>query len=139
MTLLLTGSDVKRVLDMKSSMDIVERAFAELHDGTAVMPPRTPVQVPEHDGVSLFMPAFIKEMHAFGAKIVSVFGNNPKHFDLPAVLGVIVLLDQRNGAPLAIMDGGYLTAMRTGAVTGIATAHMASPNARLGALLGTGV
>ncbi|MHC5115179.1 MAG: ornithine cyclodeaminase family protein [Planctomycetota bacterium] len=138
MTLLLTGSDVKSVLDMKSTMDIVERAFAELHDGTAVMPPRTPVQVPEHDGVSLFMPAFVKEMHAFGAKIVSVFKHNPKRYGLPTVLGVIVLLDDRTGEPLAIVDGGHLTAMRTGSVSGIATKHMARPEAHVGAILGTG-
>jgi alanine dehydrogenase len=139
MALLLTKSDVMSVLDMRAAMEIVEKAFVELHQGSVIMPPRTPIRIEERGGVSLFMPAFLREMGAFGAKIVSVFGNNPKHFDLPAVLGVIVLLDQRNGAPLSIMDGGYLTAMRTGAVTGIATAHMASPDARLGALLGTGV
>ncbi|MCP3904994.1 MAG: ornithine cyclodeaminase family protein [Planctomycetes bacterium] len=139
MTLLLTGSDVKNVLDMKSTMDIVEKAFAELHNGTAVMPPRTPVPVPEHEGVSLFMPAFIKDMRAFGAKIVSVFKNNPKKYDLPTVLGVIVLLDDRTGEPLAIVDGGHLTAMRTGSVSGIATKHMAKPDAHVGAIIGTGM
>jgi len=138
MTLLLTGSDVKSVLDMKSTMEIVEQAFAELHRGTAVMPPRTVVPLPEHEGVSLFMPAFIKDMRAFGAKIVSVFKHNPKRYGLPTVLGVIVLLDDRTGEPLAIVDGGYLTAMRTGSVSGIATKHMARRDAHVGAILGTG-
>jgi ornithine cyclodeaminase/alanine dehydrogenase len=139
MALLLTKSDVMSVLDMRGTMDVVEKAFAELHRGTVTMPPRTPIRVADHGGVSLFMPAFIQEMGAIGAKIVSVFGNNPKDFDLPAVLGVIVLLDQRTGDPIAIMDGGHLTAMRTGAVSGIATKHMANPDARRGAILGAGV
>jgi ornithine cyclodeaminase/alanine dehydrogenase len=103
------------------------------------MPPRTPIRVEERGGVSRFMPAFIEGTGAFGAKIVSVFGKNPKDFDLPAVLGMIVLLDPRTGAPVAIVDGGHLTAMRTGAVSGIATRHMANPDARRGAILGTGV
>jgi alanine dehydrogenase len=139
MTLLLTQADVMNVLTMRDTMDVVERAFAELHRRTVAMPPRTPIRVEEPGGVSLFMPAHIREMGAFGAKIVSVFGRNPKDFDLPAVLGVIVLLDERTGAPIAIMDGGHLTAMRTGAVAGVATKHMANPDATRGAILGAGV
>jgi ornithine cyclodeaminase/alanine dehydrogenase-like protein (mu-crystallin family) len=139
MALLLTASDVRSVLDMKSTMEIVEQAFAELHRGSAVMPARTPVRVPEREGVALFMPAFIKDMGAFGAKIVTVFKHNPRDFDLPTVLGVIVLLDDKTGAPIAVVDAGYLTAMRTGSVSGIATKHMANPGARIGAILGTGV
>jgi alanine dehydrogenase len=139
MALLLTKSDVMNVLDMKSTMEIVEKAFAELHRGSANMPQRTPIQIPDHEGLALFMPAFIADMGALGAKVVTVYKNNPRDHDLPTVLGVIILLNKETGEPIAMMDGGYLTAMRTGAVGGIATKYMANPDASIGAILGTGV
>ncbi len=139
MAILLTKSDVMKVLDMKSTMDVVEKAFAEFQKGSANMPARTPIPVPDDSGVALFMPAFIKDMGALGAKIVTVYPKNPKEFDLPTVLGVIILLNKQTGAPMAIMDGGFLTAMRTGAVSGIATKYMANPDAKIGAILGSGV
>jgi alanine dehydrogenase len=139
MAILLTKSDVMRVLDMKSTMDIVERAFAELHRGSATMPARTPIKVPDHHGLALFMPAFIEDMGALGAKIVTVYPDNPGKYDMPTVLGVIILLDQKTGEPVAMMDGGFLTAMRTGAVSGIATKYMARKDAKVGAIIGSGV
>ncbi len=139
MAILLTKSDVQNVLDMKSTIEIVERSFLELHAGSAMMPQRTPIPVPDQSGLALFMPAFIKDMGALGAKIVTVYGRNPKEYDLPAVLGVIVLLDKKTGEPMAIMDGGFLTAMRTGAVSGIATKYMANTDAKVGVIIGSGV
>ncbi|UCD74558.1 MAG: hypothetical protein JSV91_12310 [Phycisphaerales bacterium] len=139
MAILLTKSDVMKVLDMKSTMDIVERAFAELHGGSALMPQRTPIPVPDHHGLALFMPALIKEMGALGAKVVTVYPDNPPKYGLPTVLGVIILLDVQTGEPIAMMDGGFLTAMRTGSVSGIATKYMANPDAKIGAILGSGV
>ncbi len=139
MALLLTKSDVMRVLDMKSTMAIVEKAFAEFAQGSVDMPARTPIAVPAEHGLALFMPAMIRGMGALGAKIVTVYPKNPKQYALPTVLGMIVLLDPKTGAPIALMDGGFLTAMRTGSVSGIATKHMANPDAKIGAILGAGV
>lgn len=139
MAILLTKSDVMNVLDMKSTMEIVEKAFAELHAGSALMPQRTPIPVPDHHGLALFMPALIKDMGALGAKVVTVYPDNPGKYDLPTVLGVIILLDVTTGEPIALMDGGFLTAMRTGAVSGIATKYMANPDAKIGAIIGSGV
>ncbi len=139
MALLLTQSDVIRVLDMKSTMNIVEKAFAEYHSGSAMMPARTPIPVPDHKGVALFMPAMIKEMGALGSKIVTVYPDNPSKYGVATVLGVIILLNPKTGAPIAMMDGGFLTAMRTGSVSGIATKYMANPDAKVGAILGSGV
>jgi ornithine cyclodeaminase/alanine dehydrogenase len=139
MAILLTKADVQKVLDMKSTMEAVENAFLELHRGSADMPQRTPIFVPEHEGVALFMPAHVHEMGALGSKLVTVFKNNPSQHDLPTVMGVIVLLDTKTGEPLAVMDGGFLTAMRTGAVSGIATKYMAKADASVGAIIGTGI
>jgi ornithine cyclodeaminase/alanine dehydrogenase len=139
MAVLLSKSDVMSVLDMKSTMDIVEKAFAELFEGSANMPQRTPIPVAEYDGVALFMPAYMKKLGALGAKIVTVFKQNMPKFELPTVLGVIVVLDEKTGNAEAIMDGGFITAMRTGAVSGIATKYMVNPEAKVAAILGSGI
>ncbi len=139
MAILLNKSDVMKALDMKSAMEIIEKAFAELYEGSANMPQRTPIPVPDEEGVALFMPAFMKRLGALGAKIVTVYKNNPAKFDLPTVMGVIAVLDKESGKAEAIMDGGYLTAVRTGAVSGIATKYMANPEAKVAAILGSGI
>lgn len=139
MAIMLTKSDVMKVLDMKSTMEIVEKAFAELHAGSANMPLRTPIRCEEYNGLTLFMPAFLADMGALGSKVVTIYPNNPKDYKLPTVLGVIILLDKKTGEPTAVMDGGYLTAMRTGSVSGIATKYMANPEAKVAAIIGSGV
>lgn len=139
MAILLSKTDVINVLDMKTTMSIVEKAFAELSDGSANMPQRTPIPVPDHSGVALFMPAYMKKLGALGAKIVTVYKENMPKYNLPTVLGTIVILDERTGNAEAIMDGGFITAMRTGAVSGIATKYMAKEDAITAAILGSGV
>jgi ornithine cyclodeaminase/alanine dehydrogenase len=85
------------------------------------------------------MPAYIKSLGALGAKVVTVFKDNVAKHNQPTVLGTIILLDEDTGFPLALMDGGFLTAMRTGAVSGVATKYMARPEARVAVIFGTGV
>ena len=138
-TLLLSRSDIEGFLTMATCMGAVEKAFADLASGGAIMPQRTPIGLPDKGGVALFMPAHIKSLGALGAKVVTVYGQNPAKFNLPAVLGTIILLDENTGFPIAIMEGGFLTAMRTGAVSGVATKYMARPDAKIGMIFGTGV
>lgn len=136
MTKILSKQDVMKILDMRDAIDILETAFSDLATGHAVLPQRTPITA--QGGVALFMPAYLKSMGALGAKIVTVYKDNPSRFNLPTVLGTILLLDEKTGAPVAIMDGGYLTAMRTGAVAGLATRYLARPDAEVHVLFGTG-
>ena len=137
MTRLLSKKDVMQVLDMKDTIAILEKAFRDLAEGKAAMPQRTPIPAPEHGGVALFMPAYLKGMGALGAKIVTVYKDNPSK-GLPTVLGTIILLDEKTGAPVALMDGGYLTAMRTVVVAGLATKLLARKDAEVHAMFGTG-
>ena len=138
MTRILSRKDVEAVLDMKDTIDILEKAFNDFATGNAVMPQRTPIQSPEYGGVALFMPAYLKGMGALGAKVVTVYKDNPSKHNLPTVLGTIILLDDKTGAPVAIMDGGYLTAMRTGGVAGLATRLLARKDAKVHTMFGTG-
>jgi len=138
MTKLLSRSDVMKVLDMADTLDILEAAFADLSNEAAVMPQRTAITSPDHGGLALFMPAYLKGMGALGAKVVTVYKENPVKYNLATVLGTIILLDEKTGSPIAIMDGGYLTAMRTGGVAGLATRIFAREDATVHTMFGTG-
>lgn len=138
-TLLLSRKDIESFFTMKLCMEAVENAFAGLAQGSANMPQRTPIPLPDKSGLALFMPAHIKNLHALGTKVVTVYHENVRKHNLPAVLGTILLLDEDTGFPVAIMDGGFLTAMRTGASSGVATKYMARPDAGVGMIFGTGV
>ena len=131
MTKLLSREDVIKVLDMDATIDILETAFSDLSNGGAVMPQRTPITAPDHGGLALFMPAYLKGLGALGAKVVTVYKENPSKYGMATVLGTIILLDEKTGAPIALMDGGYLTAMRTGGVAGLASKVFARQDAKV--------
>ncbi len=138
-TRLLSRQDIESFFTMRICMAAVEKAFADLATGKAALPQRTPIAVPDQHGVALFMPAHIKSLGALGAKVVTVYKDNVAKHNLPTVLGTIILLDEATGFPVALLEGGHLTAMRTGAVSGVATKYMAKPEAKIAALFGTGV
>jgi ornithine cyclodeaminase/alanine dehydrogenase-like protein (mu-crystallin family) len=138
MTKLLSRTDVMQILNMKDTIATLEKAFTDLSNGDAVLPLRTPITAPDHHGLALFMPAYLKGMGAIGAKIVTVYKDNLKKYDLASILGTIILLDEKTGAPIAIMEAGYLTAMRTGGVAGLASRVLAREDAKVHLLFGTG-
>jgi ornithine cyclodeaminase/alanine dehydrogenase len=126
------------VLKMKDCMEVVEQAFAELSNGTAVLPLRTAIA--PGDGVSLYMPAHLKKMKALACKVVTVYKNNPSRFNLPVVIGKVLLQDPDSGDVICIMDGGYLTAVRTGAASGVATKYLARHGeGQVAGIFGSGV
>ena len=139
MALLLNRSDVEKLLPMDKAIEVVESAFSELANHTAEMPPRTVMIDPEVGGWIAYMPAYLKSDGALGCKAVTVYKGNPDNFGLPTTLATILVQDSKTGKVLAAMDGGYLTAMRTGAVSGVATKHMARPDSKIGGVLGAGV
>jgi ornithine cyclodeaminase/alanine dehydrogenase-like protein (mu-crystallin family) len=126
------------LLDFDRVIDAVEAAFAAYSGGRTVTPLRVGVEPPGTGGVLLAMPCAVAEPQALGAKIVSVFRGNPAR-GLPTVTSIYVLSDYATGVPLAIMDGSYLTAIRTAAGSASATRHLARPDARTLGVFGTGV
>jgi len=138
MTLILNKADVASVLQMKDCMIAVEQAFAELSGGTAVLPLRTAISPP--DGLSLYMPAYLKKMNALACKVVTVYKNNPEKHNLPTTIGKVLLQDPATGDVICIMNGGYLTAVRTGAASGVATKYLARKDkGQVAGILGAGV
>lgn len=138
MPVILSRAQVRDLLDMRDAIDAVEKGLIEFSAGQAVMPVRVTTQVPAHGGVVLGMPAFLGATNALGTKIVTVYKNNPAR-SLPTILAVVVVNDPETGAVEAIMDGGYLTAVRTAAASAVGTRYLARPEARVLGILGTGV
>ncbi len=139
MALLLTRADVEAALTMTDAIDAVEEAFRQQQMGTAQLPLRTPIRIPQHKGVVLFMPAYIGGMDALGMKVVTVYPDNPAQHGLPTILATVLLNDPRTGQLIAMMDGAFLTAMRTGAASGVATRRLARPDAKVVGLFGAGI
>jgi len=134
---LLTRSETQRALSMRETVEVVKRAFAELSTGHANSPLRTGVPLPNHDGLTLFMPAYLGESDALAVKIVSIHQRNPER-GLPRIHALVVAIDPATGKPLAVMEGGYLTALRTGAASGAATDLLARADADTVAIFGAG-
>jgi alanine dehydrogenase len=138
MALLLTRGDLSRLLDFEEVIEAVAGAFASYSGGRTQTPLRVGVEPPGVDGVLLAMPCAVAEPPALGAKIVSVFRGNPSR-GLPTVVSIYVLSDYETGAPLALMDGGYLTGIRTAAGSAAATRALAPESAQTLGVFGTGV
>lgn len=138
MTLLLTGSEVQRALTMEEAVDLVERGFIEFGHGTVDMPQRPVILIPEHSGFCTFMPAWVAGMGALSIKTVTSFKGNVQR-GLPTIFATVILLDSETGAPVSIMDAGYLTALRTGAASGVASKYLARDDSRIAGFVGAGV
>ena len=137
---LLSRKDVESVLTMKDCLAAVEAAFGELAREKALMPQRSVIKIQEHAGLCLGMPAFIGgEVNAVGLKFVTVYPNNPSKHDLPTTLGTLLLCDPATGKAVAVMDAGYLTAVRTGAASGVATRYLARDDTPICTIFGAGV
>lgn len=140
MALWLTRQDVEKVLTMPEAIDVVEEAFRRLATGDVLMPQRVGIGVEKYGGWGAVMPAYVGgTVDGLGLKVVTLYRDNPARAKLPAILATIVLLDPHTGALQAVMDGAYITAMRTGAVSGVATRYMARPDASRVAVFGAGV
>jgi ornithine cyclodeaminase/alanine dehydrogenase len=141
MPLLLTRKDVEQVLTMKDAIAAVEEGFRQLALGNVIMPQRTAIRISEHHGIHLGMPAYVggADGGSLALKVVTVYPDNPSKFGLPTTIGTLLLNDPRTGALVAIMDAGFLTAMRTGAVSGVATRYLAREDARTVGIFGAGV
>ncbi|RUR05936.1 ornithine cyclodeaminase family protein [Legionella sp. km772] len=134
----LTQKEIRACITMKQAILAMEEAFKDYYLGTAVLPLRTPIAVANENALTLTMPAYLGKQDALGLKVVSIFPNNSKQHK-PSINGLILLLDEHSGEGKALMEASYLTAMRTGAVSGLATQYLAKGDASHVAILGSGV
>jgi len=141
--LILSEADLRSVLTMRDVIDAVESGFRALARGEAAIPERLRLDVPAHNGIVLEMPAYAGSSEnvvsdALGTKIVSVFERNAAR-GLPIVQAVYLLLDSETGAPISLMDGRFITAIRTAATSAVATTFMATPGSKRLTVFGAGV
>ncbi|MFJ1268582.1 ornithine cyclodeaminase family protein [Legionella lytica] len=135
---LLSLNDVKQSINMLQAVEAMERAFIQLAENHVKLPLRTGMTIDEEQALTLTMPAYLAADKALGLKVVSIFPNNSLR-NIPSITGFIMLLDAQTGEPKALMDAGYLTALRTGAVSGLATQYFAREDASHVAIVGSGV
>lgn len=134
--LVLNRADIRALVPMADAVKLMKIAFRELSAGRAESPLRAVVPVAE-GAVTLLMPAYVPAAEALGFKVVSVFEENRER-GLPTISAMVCLLDARTGQPAAIMNGAYLTALRTGAVSGAATDLLARKDASHLVVIGAG-
>lgn len=135
--LLLTKKNIEDIFNMKNAIDSDKTAFKLFSQDKSVVPLRTNIDIPKFSGQSLYMPAYVQDIDSIGIKIVSVFPKNVEK-GIPSVVGKMILMDGKTGEVCCIMDGTYLTQLRTGAGSGAATDLLAVKEAKKGALIGTG-
>lgn len=134
-TLLLSRHEIEQQLSMKEVLEVVENAFKLKAQGKAIMPCKIYLDLPQYHGDFRAMPAYIDG--SSGMKWVSVYPDN-RQYNLPVVMALIILSNPNNSYPLAVMDGTYITNMRTAAAGGVAVKYLARKNSSVIGMIGAG-
>ena len=135
--LLLNEQDIRKVFDMNDAIDSNIEAYKIFSSGNAVVPLRQVIAADEGRGNFAFMPAYSSKLGAAGIKIVNIFPGNRARGEATTI-GQVLLMDDKNGEVLALMDGSFITKFRTGAASGAAFKLFARNDAKIGCLIGTG-
>ncbi|MSO85421.1 MAG: ornithine cyclodeaminase family protein [Rhodospirillales bacterium] len=136
-TLVLVAAEIERLLDLESCMAAVERAFVAHAEGRAFGPAVLGIHVPG-GGFHVKAAGTAAPEARFAAKLNANFPGNGQRFGLPTIQGVVVLSDAENGFPLAVMDSGAITVLRTAAATGLAARALARTDGRVATVCGLG-
>ncbi len=135
--ILLNKDDIKRVFTMKDAIDADKLAFSLFSKGKSESPLRTNFTSVNGNGNTLYMPGYVGDIGVSGVKIVSVFPDNPKK-NLPSTPGTILLVNDKDGTVDCMLDGTYVTELRTGAASGAAISLLARKGSKVAAIIGTG-
>src|SRR5438034_831578 len=133
--LILTQPEVRELLDLDALVDALAAAHADLSAGKASMPPRIAALVDANEALLGVMPSYLPSA-GLACKLVTLF---PHNRDRETHQAIICVFDADTGTPVALMDGTYITATRTAAGSALATRLLAREDARVLAILGTGV
>ena len=136
-TTILTGKQIKKLLDMKDVLGAVENAFKHKGLGKVQMPSKVYLFYEKFNGDLRTMPSYVEDMDVSAVKIVNVHPDN-RNYGMRTVMALLVLINPHTGAPLAVMDATHITDMRTGAASGIASKYLAKPNPKVLGIIGCG-
>src|SRR5690606_14018884 len=136
--LIVNQAEVRQLLPMDECMDVMANALKTLARGDAILPLRPVLWLPERVGALGLMPSYLGDIRALGLKVITIFpGNHGTQYD--SHQGAVLLFETEHGQLLAIMDASEITAIRTAAVSGVATRLLARQGADDLAIVGSGV
>ena len=135
--LVLTHTQVRELLPMRECMAVVSEALGDLARGKGSQPLRSEIVLPDRQGVLAWMPGSLASGRPFGVKILAVI-DNAAAMGLDSHQGGVMIFDPDTGSPLALLEAGAITAVRTAAVSAVATEKLARSHATTLAILGTG-
>jgi ornithine cyclodeaminase len=135
--LIISHSQVRKLLPMKDCMGVVREALSGLARGEGVQPLRAGFRLPDRQGVLAWMPGSLAAGRPFGIKVLSVV-DNPDELGVDSHQGGVMIFDPASGSPLALCEAGAITAVRTAAVSALATDRLARKDATSLAILGAG-
>ena len=136
--LIVNQAEVRQLLPMNECIDVMADALMALARGEAMMPLRQILWLPDKTGALAMMPSFMGSIDSVGLKVITVFqGNHGTQYD--SHQGAVLLFETSHGQLLSMMDATTITAIRTAAVSGVATRLLARPDSKSLAILGTGV
>jgi len=134
----ISDEQVKILLPMNEAIELMKNAFVQITNKTVTIPERVNLDMPEVNADSLIMPVYSAKEKKYGVKIVSLNRDNQSK-NLPFIHAIMILFDAENGKPLALLDAENLTAIRTGAASGLATKLLSNPKASVSAIFGAGI
>ncbi|MGN0331994.1 MAG: ornithine cyclodeaminase family protein [Lachnospiraceae bacterium] len=135
--LYLSREDISKVITMKEVIASVKKAFEMVAEDTVDIPLRTKIPAPKTEGEFLFMPAYAESLDAAAVKVINIFSKNIEK-GLISAPAQTMLIDGKTGYVQAILDGNYVTQLRTGASSGVAFELLAKKDAKIGGMIGTG-
>jgi ornithine cyclodeaminase/alanine dehydrogenase-like protein (mu-crystallin family) len=135
--LILSADEIRRIYTMKDCLEDVEQAFRFYEEGKTVTPMRTSIDHPLMGANTLYMPAYIEPIHYTAVKVVSIFPQNAEK-GKNVLQGILLLTETSSGEHVAVMDASYLTVLRTGAVSGVATKYLARKDSEICTVIGCG-
>jgi ornithine cyclodeaminase len=135
--LIISHSQVRELLPMKDCMEVVGEALSNLAKGEGVQPLRAGFVRPDRQGLMAWMPGSLAAGRPFGIKVLSVV-ENPGELGVDSHQGAVMIFDPATGSPLALCEAGAITALRTAAVSALATDKLARHDATTLAVLGAG-
>lgn len=132
------AGDVNKILSISRAIVAMHDAFIQFSTGKAANPVRTNIELKASNGDILFMPSYLENDKKAGIKIISCMKDNPK-IGLPFIQAVVMVFNSNTGRPEALVNGEALTALRTGAASGLATRLLSKKEAESVAIIGAGV
>ena len=136
--IILNKEEIQKCLPMKEAIEVCKKSLKDYSENKTNIPLRINLPVEKYNGQALFMPGKISSNEEkVGIKIVSVYPNNAQ-YNLPSVPSTVLMIDSKTGIVNGLLDGTYLTALRTAALQGAATDILARKDSKIATLIGTG-